>query len=95
MANEQWYVLRVRPGFAPVVTQRLRKLRFEVVVPEPKSIHSQEPRPIPDCVYCRFSLEKRQTVTSTPGVLDILGTPEPMPIDGDWSAVQSVTRFRS
>jgi hypothetical protein len=94
MANEQWFVLKIRLGFATVVTQRLRKFSFEVVVPETKTIDSQELLVTPDYLYCRFGLENRQTVTTIPGVLDILGTPEPMPIDGDWSAVHAVTPFR-
>jgi hypothetical protein len=94
MANEQWYVLKVRSGFGPVVTQRLQKLNLEVVVPESKIIASQEPQPFSDYLYCRFGLENRQAVTAIPGVVDILGTPEPAPIDRDWPAVQSVTRFR-
>jgi hypothetical protein len=94
MANEHWYVLKVRTGFTAVVAQRLRKLNLEVFVPESKPIRSQEPRQFSDCVYCRFDLQSRETVIGVPGVLDILGTPEPAPIEGDLSPVQFALRFR-
>jgi hypothetical protein len=94
MANEQWYVLKVRSGFVHIVIQRLRKLNFEVLVPERKNIASQEPQSASDYVYCRFCLGNRDAVTGIPGVLDILGTPEPTPLSGDWPVLQSVTRFR-
>jgi hypothetical protein len=93
MANEQWYLLKVRSGFGPLVSQRLRRLNLEVIAPESKTITSQEPQPFSDYVYCRFGLENRQAVTCTPGVVDILGTPEPAPIQRDWPSVHSVTRF--
>jgi hypothetical protein len=84
MANERWYVLKLRPGFEPVVAKRLRKLNLEVLVP------NQKPTPrdcrhrdsaSPSHLYCRFSLENRLLVTGIPGVLDILGTPEPIAIE--------------
>lgn len=70
MAKPHWYVLKVRSGFEQVVAYRLRRMPFEVMIPEQKSI-----------LYCRFDLEKRRLVTSVPGILDILGVPEPTPCD--------------
>ena len=66
MADEHWYQLKVRSGFESVVARRLRRLHLAVLVPERKA-HDER------CyIYCRFSREHRQTVTSVPGVLDIL-----------------------
>jgi hypothetical protein len=88
MANEHWYVLKVRSDFNVVVAQRLRKLNLEVFVPE--SNLSQEARQFSYYIYCRFDLQDRETVLSVPGVLDILGTPEPSPIEGDLSPLRSL-----
>jgi hypothetical protein len=92
MANEHWYVLKVRPGFAAVVARTLRKLEFKVFVPESTSIISQEPRQLNDCVYCRFDLQQRESVITVPGVLDILGTPEPAPVDEELQQFRLTTR---
>lgn len=84
MANKSWYVLKVRPGFAAVVIRRLRKLNFGVSLPESGSIRSKEPHSqAAGYLYCLFDLQKRDSVATIPGVLDILGTPEPTPIDED------------
>ncbi len=94
MAIEHWYVLKVRPGFAAVVAQRLRKLNLEVLVPEPGSIRFIEPhRQVASYLYCRFDLENREPVITVPGVLDVLGIPEPIPVDGDIPPLQLALRF--
>ena len=93
MANEQWYMLKIRPGFTAVVAQRLRNQHFEVFVPETESSDSQKAS-ASDYVYCRFELQIRETVISVPGVLDVLGTPEPISIDPDWSAMHLDSRLR-
>src|SRR6266850_3852452 len=94
MANDHWYVLRVRSGFQAVVAQKLRKLHLEVIIPDQKSISPQEPqlrdRSSTGYLYCRFDLENRVAVTSIPGVLDIAGTPEPAPLDGGWATMQTI-----
>jgi hypothetical protein len=106
MANEHWYALKIRPDFVPIVTQKLRELNLEVLLldevifPDPTSIKFREAGPErehePKCyVYCRFALEHRLMVTSIPGVLDILGIPEPTPIDGRIAAHRTKTRFYS
>ena len=78
MANEQWYALKVRPSFQAIAAEKLRKLNVEVFVPE---------SPSAGYVYCRFAFENRPAITSIPGVIDILGTPEPEPIDGRMAAL--------
>ncbi len=94
MANEHWYVLRVRSGFEAVVAKKLRRLHLEVFIPDQKSITPLDPklrdRPSTGYVYCRFDLENRLAVTSIPGVLDIVGTPEPAPMDGGWVTMQTI-----
>ena len=83
MANEHWYVLKVRSGFASIVAKKLRRLNLETVVPRSKSIDTHKSRmrrrSSSNYVYCRFALENRLTVTSVPGVIEILGAPEPTP----------------
>jgi len=106
MANEHWYVLKVRPDFVLVVTQKLRVLGLnllltdEVIFPDPTSINFRETGS--DCehapasyVYCRFALEQRLMVTSVPGVLDILGIPKPIPIDSRITDHQTKPRLYS
>jgi len=73
MAGEKWYALRVRPGFQTLAAKKLRQLNLEVVVPDDSSP--------PEYLYCRFTIDRRSLVTSVSGVLEILGAPEPKPID--------------
>jgi hypothetical protein len=85
MANEHWYVLRVRAGFETVVEQRLRKLNLEILIPGQKPINPQEPNPL-ECrstgyLHCRFAIENHLSVAGIPGVLGILGTPESPPFE--------------
>lgn len=94
MGNEQWYVLKVRPGFAAVAAQKLRKLKFEVFVPESKPIRSQEPHQMTEYVYCRFDFQQhRESVMTVPGVLDILGIPQPTAADEDFTLLRLATRL--
>ena len=81
MANEQWYMLKIRPGFVPIVVRKLHQLSLEAIAPRPKSMDVRK-HSSPDYVYCRFAPEKRMTVVCVPGVLDILGAPEPTAING-------------
>ena len=106
MANEHWYVLKVRPDFVLVVTQKLRELSLDVLLPDdvispdPTSINvretgSERGRASASYVYCRFALEQRLIVIAVPGVLDILGIPKPTPIDGRITGHQTKPRFYS
>ena len=82
MANKHWYVLKVRPGFAAVVTRRLRRLNLPVSLPGAGSIRSKEPHSqAARYLYCLFNLQDHESVTTIPGVLNILGIPEPIRID--------------
>jgi hypothetical protein len=92
MANQHWYGLKVRRGFELLVVQRLRKLNLEVFVPEHTSVtpqeHDWQGSPWAGCIYSRFDLGIRDSVTSIPGVLDIVGTPEPAPFDKELFGMQ-------
>jgi transcription termination factor NusG len=94
MANEQWYVLRVRAGFETIVAQKLRQLNLEVLVPAQQSIDSQDPQKYRSAGYvqCRFALENQLSVTSIPGVIAILGTPAPSPLKKGLASLQTKTR---
>ena len=85
MANESWYLLRVRSGFVPVVAYKLRRLNLETIVPDPKSITSRKTYPQKltsfDYVYCRFAHKKLVDVTSIPGVVDVIAAPPPTVVD--------------
>jgi hypothetical protein len=97
MVNEHWYELKVRPGFEIIVAQGLRKLNLEAFVPERKRIHSPKSpdrRPPTGYVYCRFALKDWQSLTSIPGVLDVLGSPKPVPVDAVVSALRSAAGSR-
>ena len=84
MADEHWFLLIVRLGFETVVAQKLRRLNFEVVVPDKNCADGQQVRfralPSTAHVYCRFALEDRTSIISIPGVLDILGAPKLTPV---------------
>jgi len=106
MANEHWYALIVRSGFETVVANKLRKSGLEVFIPDKKKaaksfqpafpIESSLRENAPNSyLYCRFTLENRVSVTNVPGVLDILGTPEPIPFDERMAALQTISRTRS
>ena len=85
MANEKWYVLRVRQGFVAIVAEKLRQLDIEVFVPQNKVIPSpandDEAHHRAAYVFGRFALDRRLAVTSIPGVLDILGAADPERFD--------------
>ena len=85
MANERWYVLRVRSGFAPVVAQKLRRLNLVAIFAYSRSTTHRKTflqNPISsDYVYCRFSAKQRRDIRWIPGVLDILDAPSSIAID--------------
>ena len=81
MASEKWYALKIRPGFQTLAAKKLRQLNLEVVVPEGSSPA--------DYLYCRFPLKDRLLVTGVSGVLEILGTPDPKPIEEPVRATRS------
>jgi transcription antitermination factor NusG len=107
MAKEHWYVIKVRPAFVPIVTQKLCALNLQVLLPDEVIIPNETPvdfrqavsdgreHPSYGYVYCRFALEDRLLITSIPGVLDILGAPEPIPVNGSVLGGRTKPRFCS
>jgi Transcription termination factor nusG len=85
MANERWYVLRVRSGFAPVVAEKLRRLNLVAIFAYRRSTTHRKTvlrKPISgDYVYCRFATKKRRDIRWIPGVLDILDAPSSIAVD--------------
>ncbi len=80
MADEQWYLLRIRNGFNSVVLSKLARLSLQVVVPSRKSVDSQKPGACEDyCsyLYCLCCPENRRRLVWIPGVLDACRTDQP------------------
>ena len=79
MATEQWYILKVRTEFAPAVAQKLRRLKLETIIPNPKSARPRKTYPRKlisvDYIYCRFAPKKRLDVMGIPGVVDVVRAP--------------------
>lgn len=93
MAAEDWHLLKVRSGFETVVAHRLQSRGLEVFIPERKPTHpkgaSPEWNPADGYVICGPFMENPQSITNIPGVLCILGSPIPTPVEGDFSAGQA------
>jgi hypothetical protein len=83
--RQQWYILSVRPTFESLVTRELRKREFEAFLLENNSRLAHKANAyellLPEVVVCRFDLTEKDKVLSVPGVLCILGIPEPFPED--------------
>ena len=74
MAQEQWYTIKVRLGFAPIVAWRLRKLNLDVRIPLLLIDRDPRLRELASTCYlsCRFAVENRRTIMTIPGVVDVL-----------------------
>ena len=90
MANKNWYIIKVRLGFASVVAQRLRRLNLQTIVANPKTIRLRKTRlrkTYPqkltsiDYVYCRFASKRHLDVLGIPGIVDVVSAPAPMDVD--------------
>jgi len=92
--RKQWYVLKVRPTFESIAIRELRKRDFEAFLPEnnPKLAHRANAYEllVTETVFCQFDLNDRDRVLSAPGVMCILGIPDPTPVDdGKISALRT------
>jgi len=92
--RKQWYVLKVRSTFESIAIRELRKREFEAFLPEnnPKLAHRANAYELilPETVFCQFDLSERDRVLSAPGVMCILGIPDPTPVDdGKISALRT------
>jgi len=80
--DKRWYLLKVRPTFEPLVQRELTRLDFETFLPE----HSHRKfikrnLLFPGHIFCRCDVLDQKRVLSSPGVLCILGIPDPLPFD--------------
>jgi len=92
--RKQWYVLKVRPTFESIAIRELLKRDFEAFLPEnnPKLAHRANAYEllVPETVFCQFDLNDRDRILSAPGVMCILGVPDPTPVDdGKISALRT------
>jgi transcription antitermination factor NusG len=92
--RKQWYIVKVRPTFESIVVRELRKREFEAFLTEnnPRLAHRANAYELllPEVVFCRFDLSEKDRVLSVPGVMCILGTPDPFPVDdGKISALRT------
>jgi hypothetical protein len=79
MAEEdRWYVLRVRAGFEELVTSGLRSRGIEVFLPSNNFRISRQSGKIH--IFARFSLANQRDVSLTPGVMDLVGVPNPIAV---------------
>ena len=76
--NDRWYVLRVRLGSEVLVTSGLRRLGIDVFLPSKSSHISRAAEN--SHVFARFSLTNQRDVLLVPGVLGLVGVPDPIPV---------------
>jgi hypothetical protein len=94
--NKHWYILKVRSTFEGLVAQELRNRQFEVLLLEDdrslRRLATASTSLFPGCLFCRFDLVDRQKVLLIPGVLWIMGFPEPQRMEeGDTWALRAAT----
>jgi hypothetical protein len=80
--EEHWYVLKLQPGFGPVVATRLRKIGIPVLLIEDQTSNPQNTSTTPSrtYVFAQLTPEHRQQVATLPGFICIAGVPEPLPV---------------
>jgi transcription antitermination factor NusG len=78
--THQWFALAVKPRFDKAVARALERKGFETLVPLYKKVHHYGARAkvselplFPGYVCCRFELQTRLPVLTTPGVIQVLG----------------------
>lgn len=97
MTSLPWFALRVKPRAEKAVAEVLRHKGYEPFLP----LHHERRRwsdrvqtvevPLfPGYVFCRFDVQRRLPVLTTPGVLMVVGTAKvPQPIDdGEMTALR-------
>jgi transcription termination/antitermination protein NusG len=86
--SAQWFALVVKPRFDKAVAQALESKGYETLVPVYKKFHQYGKRSkhfelplFPGYVCCRFDVEARLPIVTTPGVIRVLGIGNlPMPL---------------
>jgi len=78
--SSSWFALAVRPRFDKAVAKALDRKGFETFVPLYRKPHPNRRRgadaelPLfPGYVCCRFDVQKRMPILTTPGVIQVLG----------------------
>ena len=76
----QWFALAVKPRFDKSVAQALEMKGYETLLPLYKKHHKYGTRSkfselplFPGYVCCRFDLQSRLPILTTPGVIQVLG----------------------
>jgi transcription antitermination factor NusG len=97
----QWFALAVKPRFDKAVARRLEMKGYETFLPLYKKQHRYETRSkdseqplFPGYVCCRFDVETRLPILTTPGVIQVLGAGS-MPIalsDREIASLQAAMR---
>jgi len=86
--SPQWFALAVRPRFDKSVAQALEMKGYETLLPLYKKHHQYGTRSkyselplFPGYVCCRFDVQSRLPILTTPGVIQVLGAGNmPMPL---------------
>lgn len=87
-ASLEWFALAVKPRFDKAVGRALDAKGYETFVPLYKKSHKYGSRSkdahlplFPGYVCCRFDMQKRLPILTTPGVMQILGAgSRPLPL---------------
>jgi len=86
--SPQWFALAVKPRFDKSVAQALEMKGYETLLPLYKKHHKYGTRSkyselplFPGYVCCRFDVQSRLPILTTPGVIQVLGAGNmPMPL---------------
>jgi transcription antitermination factor NusG len=97
----QWFALVVKPRFDKAVAQALESKGYETLVPVYKKHHKYGSRSkhfelplFPGYVCCRFDVQVRLPIVTTPGVIRVLGVRNaPIPLsDGEINSLQTAIK---
>ena len=101
--SAQWFALAVKPRFDKTVAQALERKGYDTLLPLYKKQHKYGRRskdselPIfPGYVCCRFDVQTRLPILTTPGVIQVLGagnTPIPLS-DVEVNSLQTAMKAR-
>ena len=99
--NTQWFALVVKPRFDKAVAQALESKGYETLVPVYKKHHQYGRRSkhfelplFPGYVCCRFDVQARLPILTTPGVVRVLGVRNgPIPLsDSEITSLQTAIK---
>jgi transcription antitermination factor NusG len=99
----QWFALAVKPRFDKSVAQALEMKGYEILLPLYRKHHQYRTRSreselplFPGYVCCRFDVQARLPILTTPGVIQVLGAGNlPLPLsDVEVNSLQTVMKAR-